>query len=157
MSILDAIFRFVPYGRMNAVAPSPQSGELTELQINDRGQLRVTTDAATTLWSDSGVVVAEKVVKGTAGRVHQILGRNTGGSAVYVFIFNHAAAGGSRPANGLATELFLPIKVEAGEAFALELPRARAFSTGLYWGASSTDATFTYASGATLAIAVEYE
>lgn len=157
MSILDAIFRFVPYGRMNAVAPSPENGQLTELQINDRGQLRVTTDAAITSWADAGVVAAEKVVKGTAGRVHQILGRNTGGSTVYVFFFNHASAGGSRPANGVTTELFLPIKVDAGEAFALELPRARAFSTGLYWGASSTDEDFTYASGATLAISVEYE
>jgi hypothetical protein len=102
-------------------------------------------------------VKSEAVVKASAGKVHGIMGRNTGGSARYLFLFNHAAGGGSRPSNASTGEMFVPIKVPAGDAFSLTLERPRSFATGLYWGISSTDSTFTYDAAATFAVAVEYE
>lgn len=157
MAWLDTIFKFISYARHNTITPALTNGQTSELQCGPDGRLLVNTQATNTLWSDAGAAAAEKVVKASAGKVHQIFGRNTGGSAKYIFIFNHAQSGGSRPTNGSTAEMFVPIKVGAGEAFSLELSRSRAFATGLYWGVSSTDGTFTYDSGGAFVVAAEYE
>lgn len=157
MSFLDTIFKFTPFMRRNTVTPSPANGDLVELQSDDAGRLLVNAGSTSTVWSDAGSsAVAEKVVKASGGKIWQIFGRNAGASAKYLFVFNHAASGAGRPTNGGAP-LFLPIKVEAGATFSLELARPRAMGTGIYWGISSTDTTFTYDSGGTFLVAAEYE
>jgi len=157
MAWTDTIFKFIGLARHNTITPSLTNGQTCEAQCDERGRLLVSTEPVNTLWSDGGIAAAERVVKGSAGKLHQIFGRNTGGSTKYIFIFNHATSGGSRPANTSTAHMFVPVKVQAGEAFSIELPRARAFSTGLYWGVSSTDASFTYDSGATFEVSAEYE
>lgn len=157
MAWIDTIFKFLGHARYNAITPSLTSGETVEAQCDERGRLLVSTEPINTQWADSGVATAERVVKGSPGKLHMIFGRNVGSSDGYVFVFNHAAAGAGRPANGSAAYLFLPIKVGTGEGFSIELPRARGFSQGLYWGVSSTDSTFTFASSARFTISTEYE
>lgn len=157
MAWTDTIFKFIGLARYNAITPTLTNGDTCEAQCDSSGRLLVNAGAINTTWADSGAAAAEKVVKASSGKLWQVFGRNTGASAAYVFIFNHAAGGGARPANGSTAQMFVPVKVAAGEAFSVELPRARAFSTGLYWAASSTDATFTYDAAATLVVSAEYE
>lgn len=158
MAWLDTVFKFIGLARFNVVTPALTNGQTSEFQCDSSGRLLVNAQASNTYWSDGGVATSERVVKNTAGRVHQIFGRNTGVTDRYVFVFNHNASGaGARPANGSTAHLFVPVKVKAGEAFSIDLDRSRAFATGLYWGASSTDATFTYDGTATFEIAAEYE
>lgn len=157
MAWQDTIFKFLGLARYNATAPTLTNGASSELQVDSTGRLLVNTGAISTTWADGGAAAAEKVVKASAGKLWQIFGRNTGASAQWIFIFNHAASGASRPANGSTAALFTPVRVAAGESFAIVLDRPRAFATGLYWGISSTDATFTYASGGTFVVAAEYE
>jgi hypothetical protein len=157
MAWLDTVFKHIGLARYNSVKPALTNGETCEAQCDANGRLLVNTDASDTSWSDAGAVAAERVVKASAGKIHGVFGRNTGGSARYLFLFNHAAGGGSRPSNGANGEMFVPIKVPAGDAFSLTFDRSRAFATGLYWGVSSTDSTFTYDAAATFAVAVEYE
>lgn len=153
----ETIFRFIGLARYNSITPSLTSGDTCEPQCDQNGRLLVSLTAITTLWQDSGAAVAERVVKASAGKIHQIFGRNTGGADRYIFIFNHATSGGSRPANGSTAQIFVPIKVKAGEHFSIDLTRARSFETGLYWGVSSTDGSFTYDSGGAFAVCAEYE
>lgn len=157
MSWSTTVFNFLAKARFNTITPSLQNGDLCEVQMDANGRLLVSTQPVNTSWSDGGPAVAEKVIKGSAGKVHQIFGRNTGASDRFIFIFNHAAGGVSRPANGSTAALFVPVKVKAGEAFSIDLPRARAFSVGLYFAISSTDATLTYDSTGTFVVAAEYE
>ncbi len=157
MAWLDTVFKFIGLARYNTVTPALTNGQTSELQCGSDGRLLVNTQATNTVWSDAGASTSEKVIKASAGKVYQIFGRNTGATAKYIFIFNHAASGGSRPTNTSTAEMFVPIKVNAGESFSLELPRPRSFATGLYWGISSTDASFTYDSGGTFTVAAEYE
>lgn len=157
MAWTDTIFKFIGLARFNTITPSLANGQTSELQCDDRGRLLVSTEPVSTLWSDGGISAAERVVKNTAGKLHQVFGRNTGGADKYIFFFNHAASGGSRPTNGSTAHIFVPVKVKAGEAFSIELPRARAFSIGLYWGVSSTDASFTYDATGTFEVSAEYE
>jgi hypothetical protein len=157
MAWLDTVFKFISYARFNTITPALTNGQTSELQCGADGRLLVNAQATNTVWSDGGVSTSERVVKAAAGKVHQIFGRNTGGTDRFIFIFNHAQSGGSRPANGSTAAMFVPIKVKSGEAFSIDLPRARAFATGLYWGVSSTDATFTYDATGTLVVAAEYE
>lgn len=157
MAWTDTIFKFIGLARFNTITPSLTNGQTSELQCDERGRLLVSTQPVNTLWSDGGIAASERVVKGTAGKLHQIFGRNTGGADKYIFLFNHATSGLSRPANGSTAHLFVPVKVKAGEAFSIELPRARGFSVGLYWGVSSTDGSFTYDAAATFEVSAEFE
>lgn len=153
MAWTDTVFKFLAMARYNAVLPSLTNGASADFQCDASGRLLVNAGAINTTWADGGASVAERQVKASAGRLWQIFGRNTGGSPLWIFIFNATA----RPANGSTAALFVPIRVAAGESFSVVLDRARAFSTGLYWGISSTDATFTYASGGTFVVSAEYE
>lgn len=157
MSWLDTIFKMTGLMRRNTITPVVQNGETSEMQCDDAGRLLVSTESPNTSWSDCGASSAERVIKPGAGKLYQIFGRNTGASDRFIFIFNVAAGGASRPANGATGELFVPIKVKAGEAFSITLDRARAFTTGLYWAVSSTDASFTYDSAGTFEVSAEYE
>lgn len=159
MSWLDTVFKFIGFARYNSITPALTNGDTSELQCDPQGRLLVNGQVTNTSWSDAGTPTSERVVKNGAGKVYQIIGRNTGGSTKYIFIFNHAQSGVSRPANGSTAEMFLPIKVLSGEAFSLTVDRdrARSFATGLYWGVSSTDSTFTYDATGTFAVASEYE
>lgn len=159
MAWLDTVFKFIGIARFNTITPALTNGQTSELQCDEQGRLLVNAQVRTTSWNDAGAVAPERVVKATAGKVYQIIGRNTGGSTRYLFVFNHAQSGVSRPANTSTAEMFLPIKVLSGEAFSLTVDRdrARAFATGLYWGVSSTDKTFTYDAAGEFAVAVEYE
>jgi hypothetical protein len=157
MAWLDTVFKFIGLARYNTITPALSNGQTSEFQCDASGRLLVNPLSPATSWSDSGAVTSERVVKASAGKLYQVIGRNTGGAAKYLFLFNHAAAGGSRPSNGSTAELFVPIKVDAGQSFSLTIERSRAFATGLYWGVSSTDATFTYDSGGTFAVSAEYE
>lgn len=157
MAWLDTVFKFISYARYNTITPALTNGQTSELQCGSDGRLLVNTQATNTLWSDSGVSSAERVVKASAGKIHQIFGRNTGAADKFIFVFNHALSGASRPTNGSTANIFVPVKVKAGEAFSIDLPRSRSFASGLYWGVSSTDATFTYDATGTFAVAAEYE
>lgn len=153
MSWPDTVFKFLSLARYTSITPTLAEGEAGELRLDSTGRLLVAPQPTNTLWQDSGPSVAERVVKGSAGRLFQIFGRNTGGSVAYVFIFNATA----RPANGSTAHLFTPIKVAPGDHFSIELERPRAFSQGLFWSSSSTDGAFTYASGASFAVTTEYD
>jgi hypothetical protein len=153
MAWLDNVFKFLPFLRYNSVTPTLVNGDTSEAQCDASGRLLVNTQPANTIWQDSGAAVTEKQVKNAGGKLHQIFGRNTGGSDKYIFIFNSL----TRPGNGATGQLFCPVKVKAGEAFSIDLVRPRAFSTGLFWSVSSTDATFTYDATAAFQVAVEYE
>jgi hypothetical protein len=158
MAWTDTVFKFISYGRYNTITPALTNGQISELQVGADGRLLVNAQATSTVWSDGGISTSERVVKAAAGKMYQIFGRNTGATDKYIFIFNHGASGGSRPANGSTAAIFVPVKVRAGEAFSIDIQqRPRAFSTGLYWGVSSTDATFTYDATGTMVVAAEYE
>lgn len=153
MAWQDTIFKFLGLARYNATPPTLTNGATSELQVDSSGRLLVNPGATSTTWADGGAAAAEKQVKASAGKLWQIFGRNTGASTRWIFIFNATA----RPSNGSTAALFTPVRVAAGESFAIVLDRSRAFSTGLYWGISSTDATFTYDSGGTFVVSAEYE
>ncbi len=157
MSWTDTIFKFLGRARYNTITPSAASGELVEAQCDANGRLLVSTQPINSNWQDAGVATSERVVKASAGKIHQIFGRNTGGADKYIFIFNHNAGGGSRPVDGSTAEIFVPIRVKAGEFFSIDVVRPRAFSVGLYWAISSTDATFTYDATGTFVVTAEYE
>jgi hypothetical protein len=152
MAWLDTVFKFIGYARYNSVTPALSSGQASELQCDSAGRLLVNNLNIDTLWNDAGAAASERVVKGGTGKVYQIFGRNTGASTKYIFLFNANA----RPANGSTGELFVPLRVEAGQTFVLTVERFRAFTTGLYWGVSSTDATFTYDATGAFCVATEY-
>lgn len=157
MAWTDTIFKFIGRARFNTITPSLANGESCEAQCDSSGRLLVSTQPVNTLWADAGAVASERVIKATSGKLHQLFGRNTGASDKYLFIFNHASSGTGRPADGSTAEMFVPVRIKAGEAFSIELPRAREFATGLYWAVSSTDATFTYDAAGTFAVSAEYE
>ena len=153
MSWLDTVFKFISYARYNTVTPSLTNGQTSELQCGPDGRLLVNTLSVTTLWDDAGAPAAEAIIKNAPGKVYQVIGRNTGGATRYFFLFNSA----TRPSNGSSGEMFIPIRVLAGESFSLSIDRARDFATGLYWGVSTTDGTFTFDAAGVFAVAVEYE
>ena len=157
MAWTDTVFKFLGLARYNTVTPALSNGQTSEWQCDAQGRLLVNNQSIATVWNDAGAAAAEKLIKSQAGKFYSVRGRNTGGSTRYLFLFNHAAAGGSRPVNGSTGELFFPIAVAAGASFEFAIERARAFATGLYWGVSSTDSTFTYDAAATFRVAVEYE
>lgn len=157
MSWLDTIFKFAGRLIYNSIEPSLTNGQTVEMQCDQNGRLKVTTQDTDTLWVDGAAAKAEFVIKSTPGKVYQVFGRNSGGADAYIFIFNHAAGAGSRPANGSTAALFVPVKVPAGKSFTIELDRPRTFSVGLYWAASSTDNTFTYDSGGSFLVSAEYK
>lgn len=153
MAWTDTVFKMVPLLRRNTITPSIENGATSEFQCDAQGRLLVNTQSPNTIWADGGSSAATKTVKGTSGRLYQIFGRNVGVSAAYIFIFDAT----TKPADGSLAEMFVPVKLEAGAAFSIDLPRPRAFSNGLTWVASSTDESLTYASGATFVVAAEYE
>jgi hypothetical protein len=152
MSWLDTVFKYIGYARYNTVTPALSSGQTSELQCDATGRLLVNNLTIDTLWNDAGAAAAERIVKSSAGKVYQIFGRNTGVATKYFFLFNANA----RPSNGSTGELFVPLKVDAGQTFVLTVERFRSFTTGLYWGVSSTDGTFTYDAAGAFCVATEY-
>lgn len=152
MSFTDSIFKFTTLLRRSVTPPSPADGTLQEMLCDGAGRLLVNADATGTLWQDAGAAAASRTVKGSAGKLYQMFGYNSGGSDVWLFIFNAIAV----PGNGSTAELFTPIKIAAGTHFALDLIRPRDFITGLTWAASSTAGTFTAAGSSTLLVSAEY-
>jgi hypothetical protein len=154
MAWLDTVFKYVGLARYNSITPSLTNGAASEFQCDSEGRLLVNSQVATTSWNDAGTPAAERVVKSASGKFYQMIVHNTGASTRWLFVFNATA----RPSNGSSGEMFTPIKVLAGEyaSLTVDRDRARAFATGLYWGASSTDSTFTYDAAATFANATEY-
>ena len=104
-------------------------------------------------WQDGGAAVATRTIKTGPGKLYTLLGRNTAVTSVYLFFY----ASVIKPGNGTITHLFAPLLLDPGAAFSLQLPRGRLFAQGLCWAASSTDATLTYASGATVIVSAEYD
>lgn len=156
MSWLDSVFKFIPHGFYNALAQQAQNGQMVPLQTNDRGHLLVDNAGGNSAWQDTSPPAAERVVKNTTALFYSAVFTNTGATDVWVFLFNHALAGdGQRPANG-GVPLFIPFKVAAGTEKAVTLNRPRRFSSGIYWGASSTKTTFTFDATATVMAAAEY-
>lgn len=153
MSWLDTIFKMTPLARRNTTTPSPINGEAVELQCGPDGRLLVTTESPNTLWADGGTVIATRTIKAAAGKLYQLVIKNAGGSDQYIFFYNAIV----KPADGSSAHIFTPFKVKAGEQLVLVLPRARAFSVGLTWAVSSTDATLTYDGAATFNVSAEYE
>ena len=153
MAWLDTIFKFIGYARYNAITPNAANGEAVELQCGPDGRLLVSTEPINTTWADGGAAAATKTVKAAAGKLHQVFGRNTGGSDRFIFFYNATA----KPSDGSTAHIFVPVKVKAGEAFSIELPRPRAFSVGLCWAASSTDNSLTYDAAGSFQVSAEYE
>jgi Tfp pilus assembly protein PilX len=153
MSWFDTIFKFIGNARYNTITPTLTSGQLAEPQCDQAGRLLVSTQPINTSWSDGGTSAATRTVKSAAGKVYQLLGRNVGASDRYLFFYNAA----SKPADGSTAHLFVPLKVKAGEAFTLAFSRARPFSVGLCWVASSTDGSLTYDGAALFQVTAEYE
>lgn len=155
MSLLDTIFRHVALAYYE---PNPQqrtSGEPSHLLTDALGQLLVTTDGTSTDWQDTLPATSERVVKSAPGRLWQLVFHNVGPADAWVFVFSHPTAGVGRPANG-GPALFLPVRVNAGQAQGISLPRPRRMPNGIYWAASSTPETFTYDASAELLACAEY-
>lgn len=153
MAWTDTVFKMVTLLRRNTITPSIENGATSELQCDGQGRLLVNAQSPNTIWADGGTSAATKTIKGSSGRLYQIFGRNVGTAATYIFVFDAV----TKPANGSLAEMFVPVKVEGGAAFSIDLPRPRSFANGLTWAASSTDTSLTYASSATFVVAAEYE
>lgn len=104
-------------------------------------------------WQDGSASAATRTVKSGAGRVYTLVGRNTGAGVAYLFFYALAA----KPSNGSVAHVFVPLKLDPGATFSMQLDRPRDFAQGFCWAASSTDGSLTYASGATLNVAAEYD
>lgn len=153
MSFANTIFNWLGYARYNTVKPSATNGAAVELQATQHGELKVAVNYADTLWSYPAGVDSERIEKVTNGKIHRIWGENQSGSLKYFFIFNTNA----RPSNGATGQLHV-LTVPAGSSFQIDFsPRPRTCSVGIYWGISTTQATFTYDASADFSVAVEYE
>lgn len=139
---LRTIFRFLAFGRYNTTPPSASDGDAVPLQCDASGNLKVAVvsgGGGSTTWNDqaSAAYVAARAVKAAAGSLYQLFGFNNGSSDRYLQVFDSA----TEPAPGTKPVFSFP--VPAGQSFSLDLPRPRAFSTGIYVAASTTGHEFT--------------
>lgn len=153
MSWLDTIFKFTPLQRRNSITPNVQDGATCEAQCDAEGRILVSTESPNAVWSDGAANASQRVVKNSSGKVYQVFGRNTAGAARYLFVYDAAV----KPADGSTAHIFTPVKVEAGLAFSLTLPRPRKLTNGLTWVVSTSDITLTYDASGAFQVAVEYE
>lgn len=158
MSFLDSIFKYVGQLRYSTTEPSPTNGDLVEWRSDASGRLLVNIDPGGFTWNPPGSPGPERVVKASNGKLRRMWATNTGGSGAWFFVFNHNDDGVDRPTNGSTAQIIPPVFVDAGKSvpvcdFGLQ---PFAATVGIYWGASSTAGSFTYASGATFSVATEY-
>lgn len=155
MSFIETIFKFTPLGRYFATPLSLEDGEYSELAVDSSGRLMVSTQSSDRQRQHTGAPGAERVVANAPSSLYEVTALNTGGSDVYLFLFDHADDGDDRPANG-GLPLLVPILVKAGEHASWRDDDPIVCTTGIYWAASSTAASFTYASTADLMVAAKY-
>lgn len=149
----QTVFKWLGFGRYNAVLPTIANGQAAEMQVDRRGRLRVVTsadDSASELLYDDSAVGYRRIVKASAGEVAYMIAANGGASDRWLHVFNASGY----PADG-SSPLFR-LKVVAGQTGALDLPLRRAFATGIVWAVSSTFSTLTLDTGATVAVNTAY-
>jgi hypothetical protein len=150
MSFLQTVFNWLPKLR----APD---NSLLDAKCDAAGNLQVSVAAntsATTTWVDpanGAPLVASRIIAAAPKKLWRVTGTNEGSSERWVMIFASATV----PGNG--AEPVLAYRVPAGGFFADEMPRAKSFSSGISWAASSTAGTLTIDSGATFRMNFEVE
>ncbi len=82
----------------------------------------------------SAALEASKVLKATAGKLHELSVFNSSASAQFILIMDSAAV----PADGAVTLLYPPIPIAAGALVRIEFTRPRSASTGICVCNSST-------------------
>jgi hypothetical protein len=147
----DTVFNWLPKFRK----PDQSLGEA---QCDDAGNLKVTVvDAASaviTTWIDPApgdeVGSTPAAWANTPRKLHQVVVSNFGTETTFM-LFNSAAA----VANG-GSPVFA-WNMPAGATVSFELTRARSFSAGIWWAASTTDDVLTIDGAALLRVNLEVE
>jgi hypothetical protein len=141
----DTVFQWLGLGRYTATAPSLLEGQAGEMQVDQRGRLRVVTageDMSAAAWADTTALTYMLAARTSAGSLYQIFGSNEGGAKRWVQVFDSTTL----PANGTIPKLSIP--VDAGKTFSVSLGHGRKFTAGIRIAVSSTAPTLTVDTGA---------
>lgn len=152
MAWTDNLFRWLGFGRYNSTLPTVAEGQTEELQVDQKGRLRVAVEAATvSLETDraepgtrymSAALERQATAKATAGVLREITVALDGGAPQrYLQLFDRAAAlaGGETP-------FFRSIVPGGGQVNAV-FDGGYTLSNGLVVAVSSTLATWTDPAG----------
>lgn len=147
MAWTDNLFRWLGFGRYNSTLPTVGEGEVEELQIDQRGRLRVAIEATSVALGVEQAEPATRYVsstlersaqaKASAGVVREVQVISTSASERYLHLINAIGA-----LSGGETPLYRMI-VPAGGAIAVTFPGGYSFATGVVVALSSTLATYT--------------
>lgn len=146
------IFQWMGFARYNTSPQVTANGQPQELQSDVNGNLLVNVasygGASPASWTDT-VNTYQQVVKNAAGKLYSMSGSNEGTTKRWIQIFDAVAV----PSNGAVPKMQLA--VFAGGTFSIDLPRGRAFSSGIVWAISSTTASLTIDNAATFFVNAE--
>lgn len=147
MAWTDNLFRWIGFTRFNSTLPTLAEGEVSELQADQRGRLRVALEASSVALETapaepatrylSSVLERSAQAKAAAGVVREVHVISTSVSERYLHLINKNGA----LVNGDAP--FYRMRVPAGGALAVAFEGGHTFATGLRVALSSTLATYT--------------
>lgn len=147
MAWTDNIFRWLGFGRHNSTLPTLGEGDVEELQVDQRGRLRVALEATSVALDVaaaepatrylSAAVERQAQAKATAGVVREVTVISNSASDRYLMLVNKATAviAGDAP--------FYRAFVPAGAQVSVTFPGGHTFSTALRVALSSTALTWT--------------
>jgi hypothetical protein len=132
------IFRWLGFARYNAAPPSTSDGQVSELQLDPAGRLRVETLCPTPTGTVRGAGVNVLEVKGAPGSLLEVYGFNDAASAVlYLMVFDQLTS----PTNGTApVDVF---RLNAASSFDIGFSSPLVCENGIWLAASTTAGTLT--------------
>lgn len=152
----QTVFNWLGLGRYNATLPTITTGSTGEMQLNQRGLLRVVTateDAGMLSWNDpdaSGYDI-RKLVKAMPGRMVCCYGANEDTFTMWLMLFDAI----DLPGNGLKP--WWQVRLDAGQSVQFVPARPRACPLGIAWAASTTSGTLTLPNDAKFCVTIGYE
>lgn len=147
MAWTDNIFRWLGFGRYNSTLPTVAESAVEELQIDQRGRLRVSVEAAPAALAVAQAEPATRYVsaaveraaqpKAAPGVVREVQVISSAAVVRYLLLFNKttALAGGDVP--------FYRLEVPSGGQVGVAFTGGYTFSVGLRVALSSTALTYT--------------
>lgn len=158
----DLVHKFLGHAKYNATLPTYTDGQTAEMQADSRGRLRTvlesitgvaTSTTAGTTWVDSYTADDSGTISASPKALLGAYFTSTYAASGFIQLHNLAAHGSL--SSGATVPLF-SIPIDANGFAAIDLPRGRAFSTGIVWAFSSTANVYTAVAAATVVGSAEY-
>ena len=162
MAWTDTVHLFKGHGVYNATLPTKTDGQTEALQLDSRGRLIVSVGADTVLtsttagttWVDQLTATHKNAIVASSKALLFAQFQSTYATGGWIQLFNLAAH--ASLSTGVTVPTMVPIPIAAYGTVNIELPRGRAFSSGIVWAYSSTALVWTEVAAATVVVSAEY-